>query len=251
MKWKTFPMTPLLLLSYNHSRAGMVILTILSLAKVIIPNLGAYRPLAAGLLYLTRSAPFLYWALVTRYLDGFSSPLMPWDMTATSHDNECHFNICIENLKLKPRSQGKPYVDQSRQETSQLPVGSNPGPPEIDDPNQEEQKPANLPSVNTGGSKSTLETLESNPDPPKTTQDTQSGQKPTNLINCKPKLTSYSKTRQSPKDNSPNGHQIATNLVPPKIQNYAEVVAYLKEVKTKPTANSANDCQQLSVFRPE
>ncbi|KAJ9087400.1 hypothetical protein DSO57_1033692 [Entomophthora muscae] len=72
---------------YNHSRAKMVILTILSLAKVLIPNLGAYHPLAAGLLYLTCSAPFLYWALVTHYLDGSSSPLMPWYMTASGHDS--------------------------------------------------------------------------------------------------------------------------------------------------------------------
>ncbi|KAJ9071671.1 hypothetical protein DSO57_1034624 [Entomophthora muscae] len=71
---------------YDHSRAGMIILTILSLAKVIIPNLGAYRPLAVGLLYLTRSAPFLYWAFVTCYPDGLSSPLMPWYMTAPGHD---------------------------------------------------------------------------------------------------------------------------------------------------------------------
>ncbi|KAJ9058757.1 hypothetical protein DSO57_1009095 [Entomophthora muscae] len=33
---------------YNHSRAGMVILTILSLAKVVVPNLCAYCPLAAA-----------------------------------------------------------------------------------------------------------------------------------------------------------------------------------------------------------
>ncbi|KAJ9072475.1 hypothetical protein DSO57_1027103 [Entomophthora muscae] len=71
---------------YNHSRAGMVILTILSLSKVDIPNLGAYCPLAAGLLYLTRSASFLYWALVTQYPDGLSSPTMPWYMMAPSHD---------------------------------------------------------------------------------------------------------------------------------------------------------------------
>ncbi|KAJ9071936.1 hypothetical protein DSO57_1032282 [Entomophthora muscae] len=43
----------------------------------------------------------------------------------------------------------KPYVDQSGQETAQLPVGSNPGSPEIDDPKQGKQKPANLSSVNT------------------------------------------------------------------------------------------------------
>ncbi|KAJ9048821.1 hypothetical protein DSO57_1030781 [Entomophthora muscae] len=72
---------------YNHSRAEMVILTILSLDKFVIPNLGAYRPLAVGLLYLTCSAPFLYWALVTCYLDGLRSPSMPWYMTAPGHDN--------------------------------------------------------------------------------------------------------------------------------------------------------------------
>ncbi|KAJ9061143.1 hypothetical protein DSO57_1023393 [Entomophthora muscae] len=79
---------PPILQPYNHSRARMVILTILSLAKDIIPNLGAYRPLAAGLLYLTRSAPFLYWALVTCYLDELSSPLVPWYMTASGHDRD-------------------------------------------------------------------------------------------------------------------------------------------------------------------
>ncbi|KAJ9061201.1 hypothetical protein DSO57_1022879 [Entomophthora muscae] len=158
--------------------------------------------------------------------------------------------LVLKTWELKSGSQGKPYVNQNRQETAQLPVGSNPGPPEIDDPKQEEQKPANLPSVNNGGLKSTLETQESNPDPPKTTQVTQSGQEPTNLLNCKPELTSYSKTCQSPKDNSPNGHQITTNLAPPKIWTYVEVVACLKEVKTKPATNSSYNCQQLPVFPP-
>ncbi|KAJ9068771.1 hypothetical protein DSO57_1025243 [Entomophthora muscae] len=69
---------------YDHSRAGMVILIILSLAEVVISNLGAYCPLAAGLLYLTCSAPFLYWDLVTQYLDGLSSPL-PLAMTDEAH----------------------------------------------------------------------------------------------------------------------------------------------------------------------
>ncbi|KAJ9057324.1 hypothetical protein DSO57_1023854 [Entomophthora muscae] len=73
---------------YDYSRAGMVILTILSLAKVDIPNLGAYCPLSTGLFYLTHSAPFLYWALVTCYLDVLSSPLVPWYMTASGHDNQ-------------------------------------------------------------------------------------------------------------------------------------------------------------------
>ncbi|KAJ9054383.1 hypothetical protein DSO57_1015385 [Entomophthora muscae] len=74
---------------YDHSRAGIVILTILSLAEVVIPNLGAYCTLASGLLYLTHSAPFLYWALVTCYLDRLSSPLVPWYMTAAGHDSNC------------------------------------------------------------------------------------------------------------------------------------------------------------------
>ncbi|KAJ9071203.1 hypothetical protein DSO57_1039330, partial [Entomophthora muscae] len=80
---------------------------------------------------------------------------------------------------------------------------------------------------------------------------TQHGQEPTNSLSCKPKLLSYSENHQSPKDNSPNGHQIATNLVPPKIQTYAKLVAFLKEIKTKPIASSANDHQQLPVFCPE
>ncbi|KAJ9070155.1 hypothetical protein DSO57_1011316 [Entomophthora muscae] len=74
---------------YDQSRAGMVILSILSLAEVVIPNLGAYHPLAVGLLYLTCSAPLLYWALVTRYPDELSSPSMPWYMTAPGHDKDC------------------------------------------------------------------------------------------------------------------------------------------------------------------
>ncbi|KAJ9050905.1 hypothetical protein DSO57_1009762 [Entomophthora muscae] len=84
----------------DHSRAGMAILTILSLAKVVIPNLGAYRPLAVGLLYLTCSAPFLYWALVTRYLDGLSSPLMPWYMAASGHGSLSAYNLayCVYRL---------------------------------------------------------------------------------------------------------------------------------------------------------
>ncbi|KAJ9059198.1 hypothetical protein DSO57_1005120 [Entomophthora muscae] len=78
---------------YNHIRAGMVIMTILSLTKFDIPNIGAYLPLAAGLLYLTCSFPFLYWALVTCYLDGLSSPLVSWYMTATSHDSLSSYNL--------------------------------------------------------------------------------------------------------------------------------------------------------------
>ncbi|KAJ9051066.1 hypothetical protein DSO57_1008329 [Entomophthora muscae] len=69
--------------------------------------------------------------------------------------------------------------------------------------------------------------------------------------NCKPKSTSYSETCQSPKDNSPNGHQIDANLEPPQIWTYSEVLTCLKEVKAKPIINSANDHQQLPAFHPE
>ncbi|KAJ9069392.1 hypothetical protein DSO57_1018933 [Entomophthora muscae] len=65
------------------------------------------------------------------------------------------------------------------------------------------------------------------------------------------KLMSYSETRQPPKENSPNGHQIDANLEPPKTQTYTEVAACLNEFRTKPIFNSANDHQQLPVFRPE
>ncbi|KAJ9063075.1 hypothetical protein DSO57_1004007 [Entomophthora muscae] len=93
--------------------------------------------------------------------------------------------------------------------------------------------------------------LESNPDPPKTTRVTKSGQEPAHLLNCKTELASYSETCQSPKDNSLDGHQIGANLEPPKIWTYSEVAACLKEVKTKPIFNSANDHQQLPACLPE
>ncbi|KAJ9067140.1 hypothetical protein DSO57_1002626 [Entomophthora muscae] len=56
----------------------MVILTILSLAEVVVPYLGAYCPLAAGMLYLSRSLPFLYWALVLQYPKWWTPPMLPW-----------------------------------------------------------------------------------------------------------------------------------------------------------------------------
>ncbi|KAJ9049817.1 hypothetical protein DSO57_1020612 [Entomophthora muscae] len=55
---------------YDHSRYGMIILIILSLTEVLVPHLGSYCSLAAGMLYLSRSLPFLYWALVLQYPDG-------------------------------------------------------------------------------------------------------------------------------------------------------------------------------------
>ncbi|KAJ9056934.1 hypothetical protein DSO57_1027376 [Entomophthora muscae] len=71
---------------YDHSRYGMVILTILSLAEVLVPHLGAYRPLAAGMLHLSLSLPFLYWALVLQYPEGWTPPILPWYDTTYGHD---------------------------------------------------------------------------------------------------------------------------------------------------------------------
>ncbi|KAJ9049831.1 hypothetical protein DSO57_1020508 [Entomophthora muscae] len=48
----------------------MVILTILSLAEVVVPHLG-----------------MLYWALVSQYPEGWTPPMLPWYDTTPSHDN--------------------------------------------------------------------------------------------------------------------------------------------------------------------
>ncbi|KAJ9049449.1 hypothetical protein DSO57_1024254 [Entomophthora muscae] len=132
---------PLLPQPYNHSTAGMFILTILSLAKFIVTNLGAYCPLAAGLLYLTHSAPFLYWALVTHYLDGLSSPLLTWKPTRVTTINKvknkeikltsyvfdtvyCQENVptaMIEKVKPVLDTSYKPYVSDGNQEDNNKP----------------------------------------------------------------------------------------------------------------------------------
>ncbi|KAJ9071871.1 hypothetical protein DSO57_1032923 [Entomophthora muscae] len=95
---------------YNYSRAGMVILTILSLAKVVVPNLGAYCPSAAGLLYLTCSAPFLYWVLMMCYLDGLSTPLVPWYMTTASHDS-----LALKIKKVRKENIGNKELFRGKQ----------------------------------------------------------------------------------------------------------------------------------------
>ncbi|KAJ9071495.1 hypothetical protein DSO57_1036333 [Entomophthora muscae] len=71
---------------YDHSRYRMVILTILSLAEVIVPHLGAYCPSAADMLYLSHSLHFWYWALVSRYPDGWTPTMAPWYGTTPGHD---------------------------------------------------------------------------------------------------------------------------------------------------------------------
>ncbi|KAJ9071401.1 hypothetical protein DSO57_1037322 [Entomophthora muscae] len=88
-------------------------------------------------------------------------------------NGHCHGKIHNAKLslhiyrELNPIPQEKPCAAQGRQEPTRLPVGPNPGLPEMPCPNQEEQESASLPSVKTGSSISTLETLESNPDSPK------------------------------------------------------------------------------------
>ncbi|KAJ9051241.1 hypothetical protein DSO57_1006492 [Entomophthora muscae] len=72
---------------YDHSRYRMVILIILSLDEAVVPYLGAYCPLAAGMLYLSCSLPFLYWALVLQYPEGWTTTMTPWYGTTPGHDN--------------------------------------------------------------------------------------------------------------------------------------------------------------------
>ncbi|KAJ9082664.1 hypothetical protein DSO57_1002610 [Entomophthora muscae] len=83
----TIPQPSAEVISYDHSRYEMVILTILSLAEVVVPLLGAYCPLAAGMLYLSCSLPFLYWALVLQYPEGWTPPMLPWYDTTPGHDS--------------------------------------------------------------------------------------------------------------------------------------------------------------------
>ncbi|KAJ9061916.1 hypothetical protein DSO57_1015947 [Entomophthora muscae] len=83
---------------YDHSRYGMVILTILSLAEVVVPHLSTYRSLAAGILYLSCSLPFLYWALVMQYPEGWTPLMSPWYSTTPSHDS--HITHSSQKLML-------------------------------------------------------------------------------------------------------------------------------------------------------
>ncbi|KAJ9075617.1 hypothetical protein DSO57_1034170 [Entomophthora muscae] len=71
---------------YDHSRYGMVILTILSPAEVVVPHLGSYCLLAADMLYLSCFLPFLYWALALQYPEGWTPPMSPWYDTTPGHD---------------------------------------------------------------------------------------------------------------------------------------------------------------------
>ncbi|KAJ9077931.1 hypothetical protein DSO57_1011891 [Entomophthora muscae] len=72
----------------DHSRYEMIILIIFSFAEVIVPHLCAYCSLAAGMLYLSHSLPFLYWALVSQYPQGWTPPMLPWYDTTPDHDKK-------------------------------------------------------------------------------------------------------------------------------------------------------------------
>ncbi|KAJ9069610.1 hypothetical protein DSO57_1016771 [Entomophthora muscae] len=131
--------------------------------------------------------------------------------------------LVLKTWEFNPVSQKKPCDEQGRQEPARLPVGPNPGPSEMSFPNQEKQEHASLLSVKTNQtppSKGYLSHL--------------GGWEPANLLSYRPKLSNYSENHKTLKDDSPNRHQIADNLVPPKTQTYAEVIACLKEVTTKP-----------------
>lgn len=73
-------------LSLTYSFLDMVILSAISLAKVVVLTLGTLCPIATGVLYLVGAAPFLYWALSTRYPEDMSGGLPKWIYSRPGHD---------------------------------------------------------------------------------------------------------------------------------------------------------------------
>ncbi|KAJ9090402.1 hypothetical protein DSO57_1002714 [Entomophthora muscae] len=65
------------------------------------------------------------------------------------------------------------------------------------------------------------------------------------------RVTYVTATLHLVKGDSPNGHQIATRLLPLMTQTYTEVVAFLKEVKISPDTGPTNEHQLLLVPSPE
>lgn len=45
----------------------MVIMTILGLAKVVVPTLRAFNSFVTRMMYLIRAAKLIFWALLTHY----------------------------------------------------------------------------------------------------------------------------------------------------------------------------------------
>ncbi|KAJ9071484.1 hypothetical protein DSO57_1036471 [Entomophthora muscae] len=211
---------------------GVIYITLTGLIDSMVPASGPWAVLGKLLSYIVKLAPILWWALPAGpagCLPAISQePPTGW---IPDTKRKCVMND-ISILVLK---------------TQEL----NPGSQEADPTCQTSPGPANplkdrLDSVNY----SAFRWLTTE-DPSKITQVTQSGRGTARLLNCKPELTSYSETRQPPRDNSSNGHQIDANLEPPKTQTYAEIAACHKEVKIKPIFNLANGHQQLPVSRPE
>ncbi|KAJ9089220.1 hypothetical protein DSO57_1015155 [Entomophthora muscae] len=62
-------------------------LTVLSQAKVVVPHLGAYHPIAADMLYLSHYLPFLYLTLVSCYPKGLEPFMASWYYNTPSPDN--------------------------------------------------------------------------------------------------------------------------------------------------------------------
>ena len=82
------------LTSQAHTKAGLILLATLSVAEAVIPTLGLYRPLATGLLYLTRLAPILYWSPAS----GTPPPVQQsWTVSMPGRDTS--------SFKIVPRSQ--------------------------------------------------------------------------------------------------------------------------------------------------
>ncbi|KAJ9061822.1 hypothetical protein DSO57_1016757 [Entomophthora muscae] len=79
----------------------------------------------------------------------------------------------------------------------------------------------------------------------------QDGPGPANPLSHRLKLLNYSATRWPTTEDSLNGCQIATKLVPLKTHTYAGDVVCLKEVGEGPTTIPANKPQSLTVSSPE
>lgn len=83
--------------------------------------------------------------------------------------------------------------------------------------NQDGQGPTSQLDINTKISILVLKPLGLNPGPLNMTFVNQDGQRPANLLSHRLELLNYSATCQLVKGDSPNNHQIATDLVPLRI----------------------------------
>ncbi|KAJ9055323.1 hypothetical protein DSO57_1005143 [Entomophthora muscae] len=96
-----------------------------------------------------------------------------------------------------------------------------------------------------------LKTQESNPSPLKVDWTPQDGPGPANLLSYRLKLLSCPATRRPNTEDSLNGCQIASKLVPLETNTYTGKVVCLKEVVKRPTTIPANKHQLLPVSSPE